>query len=304
MQKILSLLSTFLIGNLSVHGNDNLERSEIQESNQSKVIENSLTWNEFIFNSETEKTFWNATIDWTNIEKIPNFPRSSTGEKIDQKRMKEFSDLASINGWRKILSNFYVEPFDLDGHKWNSVEHFYHAQKFKKGNPEFYLKFSLDSNSEISQDPVLAKAAGGKTGKFKGKLIRPRDIIMDEDFFSSGSLEKAKETFAMDAVLIGTDEDEYLSGWSEVEPSLIGQIAAIKDPVFTNRNLNIVMGDDGKMASYTQIVDFTFDSDGQTVEITNVRSSGVVKKYDGKWKIAQIHWSVGVQGQVIEYEYE
>ena len=61
----------------------------------------------------------------------------------------------------------------------------------------------------------------------------------------------------MDAVLIGTDEDEYLSGWSEVEPSLIGQIAAIKDPVFTNRNLNIVMGDDGKMASYTQIVDFT-----------------------------------------------
>ena len=55
------------------------------------------------------------------------------------------------------------------------------------------------------------------------------------------------------------------------------------------------------MASYTQLVDFTFDSEGQTVEITNVRSSGVIKKYDGKWKIAQIHWSVGVQGQVIEY---
>ena len=48
------------------------------------------------------------------------------------------------------------------------------------------MKFSLDSNSEISQDPVLAKAAGGKTGKFKGKLIRPRDIVMDDDFFTSG----------------------------------------------------------------------------------------------------------------------
>ena len=87
-------------------------------------------------------------------------------------------------------------------------------------------------------------------------------------------------------------------------PSIVGQIAVIKEPVFKSRNLNIVMGDDGKMASYTQVVDFTFDSDGQTVEITNVRSSGVVKKYDGKWKIAQIHWSVGVQGHVIEYEYE
>ena len=113
-------------------------------------------------------------------------PGKGSGEKIDPKRIREFSDLASINGWRKILSNFYVEPFELDGNKWQSVEHFYHAQKFKKNNPEFYLKFSLDSNSEIAQDPVLAKAAGGKTGKFKGKLIRPRDIIMDEDFFSSG----------------------------------------------------------------------------------------------------------------------
>ena len=51
----------------------------------------------------------------------------------------------------------------------------------------------------------------------------------------------------------------------------------------------------------SSFIDFTFDSEGQTVEITNVRSSGVIKKYDGKWKIAQIHWSVGVQGQVIEY---
>ena len=101
MQKILSLLSTFLIGNLSVHGNDNFERSEIKESNQSKVIENSLTWNEFAFNSETEKTFWNATIDWTNIEKIPNFPRSSTGEKIDQNSTLGFSGYAKQihNDW-------------------------------------------------------------------------------------------------------------------------------------------------------------------------------------------------------------
>ena len=113
-------------------------------------------------------------------------PGKGSGEKINNERVKEFSDLASMIGWRKVLSNFYIDPFELDGHRWNSVEHFYHASKFKRNSPEFYLQFSLDSNSDISQDPVLAKAAGGKTGKFKGKLIRPRDIVMDEDFFTSG----------------------------------------------------------------------------------------------------------------------
>ena len=32
----------------------------------------------------------------------------------------------------------------------------------------------------------MAKAAGGKTGKLSGKRIRPPDINIDPDFFSSG----------------------------------------------------------------------------------------------------------------------
>ena len=96
------------------------------------------------------------------------------------------------------------------------------------------------------------------------------------DFFSNSSLDEAKMTFSEDAVLIGTDAAEYLTGWSEIEPSVKGQFV-IKDPVFSSRNLNIFLSDDGSMASYTQITDFTFSIDGEPGEMKNIRNISIKK---------------------------
>ena len=123
-------------------------------------------------------------------------PGTGAGEKIPVADKKRFEALKKHKGWRKVLSNFYIFPFEYDGNTWNSSEHLYHALKFKKNNPEFYRKFSLESKSSFSESPLMAKAAGGKkgifttrkkdaTGKMKTekKILRGTDIVADSDFW-------------------------------------------------------------------------------------------------------------------------
>jgi hypothetical protein len=110
-------------------------------------------------------------------------PGMGAGEQLGVEGIAAYSELKRIISWRKMLSNFWESSFVLHGHKWLSVEHYYQGSKFKKNNPEFYLQFSLDSNSELSKNVLMSKSAGGKTGKFKGNLIRPKNITADDDFF-------------------------------------------------------------------------------------------------------------------------
>ena len=125
----------------------------------------------------------------------PNaLPGTGAGEKIPETEKIHFHKLTSFDNWRRKLSNFWNEPFMLDGHTWQSVEHYYQGSKFKNNNREFYLKFSLDSRSELSSDPIIAKAAGSKSGKHNATtIIRPARISIDPDFFNHGRSEREME---------------------------------------------------------------------------------------------------------------
>ena len=111
------------------------------------------------------------------------FPGQGAGEVLNKERKKEFIELSKIPDWRRKLSNFWESNLKLDGKTWKSVEHYYQGNKFKEKHPEFYEKFTLESSSDISKDPALAKAAGGPTGKYEGKRVRDEKIKIDEGFF-------------------------------------------------------------------------------------------------------------------------
>jgi len=102
-------------------------------------------------------------------------PGTGSGETIERADIPKFAELAKETPqWRKMLSNFWEPPgddrakalFELDGHKWRTLEHYLEGSRFRKENPKHYLNFSLDSDSDLSKSPTLAQTAA-KDDKYK-----------------------------------------------------------------------------------------------------------------------------------------
>ena len=164
----------------------------MNKSNKSKMNTDEIIYNvpELVkgkYNPEVVFHFYSSSGD--------QLPGKGARETIPKELEDEYKELERIPHWRKKLSNFAESPFELDGLHWNSVEHYYQACKFKHNNPDFYKTFSLESDSELSKNPKMAKAAGGKTGKYQGKLIRSSKIKIDSDFFEGSKPRAIKEMY-------------------------------------------------------------------------------------------------------------
>jgi hypothetical protein len=105
-----------------------------------------------------------------------------SGEKIPESRKTEFTVLNSLKEWRKKLDDSWTVPFTIDHHRFNTVEHYKLGSQFKKGFPTAYLKFSTDSDSDISNDLALAKLAGSSNGKTRAKALGESNVKIDADY--------------------------------------------------------------------------------------------------------------------------
>lgn len=126
---------------------------------------------------------YNVNIQFVVFNKSSDKPYPGKGynEEIPDDKLEQFKPLSLIHEWRKKLDDQWISPFELDGYHWQTVEHYYQANKFKKFT-DFYYLFTLESNSAICKDPILASHAGSEDGKINRKKFRPNHITIDKKF--------------------------------------------------------------------------------------------------------------------------
>ena len=89
-------------------------------------------------------------------------PGNADGEKIPKIKVSQYEPLAKIDDWRKKLDDEWVgTALNIDGKRWSSVQHYLEGAKYKKGHPDIYEQFSLNSDSELSKDVKKAMSHKG-----------------------------------------------------------------------------------------------------------------------------------------------
>lgn len=165
-------------------------------------------------------------------------PGTGSGEKIPKDKMNEFIPLRVIQSWRRKLDDSWMDaPFTIDGNKYASVEHYYQGSKFKNGFPDFAFLFSLNSGSDISKDITLCKNAGGKSGKYKTQIVRPKNIKIDPDFYpirnkeerEKAVMEKFKQNMDMKDLILKTNHAKLVNYVTKNPPETDNTLMSVRE---------------------------------------------------------------------------
>ena len=95
-----------------------------------------------------------------------------------------------------------------------------------------------------------------------------------------------------DMVCFGTDAGERIIGWETLKTVMQKQFAATENSKLSVKDRVIKVHDSGKVAWFSEIIDWDMVSEGQTVKLEGLRGTGVLEKQNGNWVIIQLHYSL------------
>jgi uncharacterized protein (TIGR02246 family) len=104
-----------------------------------------------------------------------------------------------------------------------------------------------------------------------------------------------------DMIMFGTDVAEHFVGWEQIIESVQKQFESMENIQLTIRELGIKVHKSGEVAWVSFLMDLKGEAMGEPFSIEGMRITDVMEKRNGNWLIVQLHASVPVAGQAIEY---
>lgn len=101
-------------------------------------------------------------------------------------------------------------------------------------------------------------------------------------------------------VLIGTDSDERLVGWSMIERSIKHQFNEFQETFITVSDQLIRLNGNGNSACFSELLAYNFIYKEEAMCFAGLRFTGVLEKIDGNWLLVQGHLSIPAEIEMNE----
>jgi len=148
---------------------------------------------------------------------------------------------------------------------------------------------------EADQAPPVDLAAEQAAAKAVVDLFP--QVMATEDMDLMGQI------FAHDPnmVIFGTDASERWVGWDAFRASVEVQFASYENAEVVTRDQVVTVHPSGEVAWFSEVMDWHLTAGGEPVSLEGMRMTGVLEKRPGAWVFVQMHVSVPVAGQAVEY---
>ena len=117
----------------------------------------------------------------------------------------------------------------------------------------------------------------------------------------SGDIESIGEIWCPkpQSLLLGTENDEKLMGWSEIKAAISGQSNEFSDILIAITDQTIRMDADGRTAWFFEELNYSFIYNNKAMTFEGIRFTGVlVKNAEKEWKLVQGHMSVSTSIEI------
>ncbi|ETN96669.1 nuclear transport factor 2 family protein [Zhouia amylolytica] len=140
----------------------------------------------------------------------------------------------------------------------------------------------------------LTSSCTPKTDSETKKSVVAKTINSFYQSFEQKDINLMSEVMAHDDSMLsfGTAMFDIHKSWSEWKENHIAQFKAFDRATINPTNLNVYLSKNGNVAWFADITNWALVIENETIEIDNVRITGVLEKRDHEWKIVQIHASV------------